>query len=120
MMKKICVLEDDNDIRELLEMIFVSAGFDVRAFSSVTDFFARDSSVIPDVFLLDVMLPDGNGVDVCRELHSLKDTSHIPVVMMSANANSEQIFAKCGATGFISKPFDIAYMLDTVNEAIYA
>lgn len=78
------------------------------------------NNISPDLFLLDVMLPDGNGIDVCNELNLFQGTSSIPVFMMSANADLNHIVASCNAKGFIPKPFDIKYMLDTVNSAISA
>ena len=63
---------------------------------------------LPDAFILDVMLPDGNGIDVCRKLKEDQRTLHIPVVMMSANYTSGQMAEFCNADEFISKPFDIA------------
>ncbi|RZM21961.1 MAG: response regulator [Pedobacter sp.] len=120
MRKKICVLEDNKDIREVIEMFFLSEDYEVLCFSTVGELLANKNSLRPDVFLLDVMLPDGNGIDVCRKLSCLKATASIPVLMMSATADLKQISANCPAVGFVAKPFDLSSMLNAVNLAVKA
>lgn len=118
MRKKLCILEDDKDIREIIEFLFVSEDYEVWCFSTIKELMSRKNEVIPDLFLLDVMLPDGNGIDVCNELNSLESTATVPVLMMSANTEANKISMACNAKGFISKPFDLDHMLHTVHQAI--
>lgn len=118
MKKKIYVLEDNEDIREVVSMILSEEAYEVRSFQDITEFMAKDEHQAADLFLLDVMLPDGNGIDVCSTLKTNPLTSSIPVLMMSANANKYQVELSCNAEGFIAKPFDINSFLKTVSHAI--
>lgn len=61
----------------------------------------------PDMCVLDVLLTDGNGIEVCESLKSNQKTNHVPVLMMSANAKLYNVKKNCNAEDFISKPFDI-------------
>lgn len=108
MPKLIYILEDNEDIREILELLLIADNYQVIGFPNVASFLEGLSARLPDIFILDVMLPDGNGIDVCCKLKRDERTSHIPVVMMSANYTSEQMASHCSAEDFISKPFDIA------------
>ena len=108
MQKLIYILEDNDEIREILELILVGDDYKVSAFANVSSFLTGLSLQVPDTFILDVMLPDGNGIDICHKLKKDERTSHIPVVMMSANYNQEALDGLCPAQDFISKPFDIA------------
>jgi len=104
MKKKIIVLEDDLYIRELLELLLQEEQFEVRSFSRATDFLRDVPSIEVDLFLLDVMLPDGNGIDICKQLKRSHRSAGIPVILMSANYNG---LNPCPAEDFIRKPFDI-------------
>jgi DNA-binding response OmpR family regulator len=74
---------------------------------SVGDFLNRDAVLTPDLFLLDVMLPDGFGVEVCNLSRSSGTDGHKPIVIMSAHASYQEISRSCQANEFINKPFDI-------------
>lgn len=104
MKKKIIVLEDDLYIRELLELLLQEEQFEVRSFSRAKDFLRNVPSIEVDLFLLDVMLPDGNGIDICKQLKRSHRSAGIPVILMSANYNG---LNPCPAEDFIEKPFDI-------------
>lgn len=116
--KKISILEDDQGIREIVELIFSQEDYEVTGFANVNDFMSRKCNTVPDLFLLDVMLPDGNGLNVCDMLKSEKATSNVPVLMMSAHADLITMKNQCKADGFISKPFDIDHLINMVKETI--
>lgn len=118
--KKVCVLEDDDGIREVIEFLLSDAHYEVKGFATVSDFMANSKNFIPDLFLLDVMLPDGNGMEVCCLLKASTVTKHIPIVMMSAHAGVKDIDSGCKAQDFISKPFDIDDLLNRVNMQLTA
>lgn len=116
--KKISILEDDQGIREIVELIFLQEDYEVTGFGSVSEFMSGKCDTLPDLFLLDVKLPDGNGLSVCDMLKSAEATTHVPVLMMSAHADLDEMKNNCRADGFISKPFDIDHLLDMVKKSI--
>lgn len=63
-----------------------------------------------DLYILDIRLPDGTGIDVCNDLKNNPETSHISVILMSAHAKVYEIDNYCKANAFVTKPFDIATM----------
>ncbi|GGC59908.1 hypothetical protein GCM10011387_11910 [Pedobacter quisquiliarum] len=107
MERLIHIVEDDEDIRYILEYVLSEAGYKLQLFDSINDFKSRDKTQQPDLFLLDVRLPDGSGLDLCREIKSSPSTSDIPVVIMSAHANGEFAISDGKADHFLAKPFDL-------------
>jgi two-component system phosphate regulon response regulator PhoB len=74
--KLIYVVEDDDDIRFIVEYILIESGYRVDSFSNVKDFYTSLEDTVPDLLVLDVMLPDGNGIEICRVLMILS-ASHL-------------------------------------------
>lgn len=109
-MKQIFIVEDDNGIRELLEYLLSSADYSVSSFPTAEAFRKSIALQQPDLILMDIMLPDGNGIDLCRGLNRKEETNKVPVVLMSAHANLENLVESC-ASDFIAKPFDIEELL---------
>lgn len=116
--KKVCLLEDDQGIREIIELILTEEQYEVKGFSSVKDFMAFDEKGTQDLYLLDVKLPDGNGIEVCELLKKSEETMSIPVIMMSAHAALSEMKKQCGAEDFIAKPFDIFDLLKRVDDFV--
>lgn len=117
-MGKIFVLEDDRDIREVVKLMLESDDYIVVSFANVHDFMNRDMTDIPDLFILDVMLPDGSGLEVCEKIKSESNLSKPPVLIMSAHASLAQVTQGCSAEGFIQKPFDMEHFLNQVKTQI--
>ncbi|WP_316807288.1 PleD family two-component system response regulator [Pedobacter agri] len=116
--KSVCVLEDDEGIRDVIILLLREENYDVMGFSSIEDFNLNAKNLTPDLFLLDVMLPDGSGIDICSGLKTSETTKNIPVLMMSAHAKIGEINRSCDAQGFISKPFDIYDLLKRVDHQL--
>jgi len=117
-MKRILILEDDQGIREVLEILLTSENYNVQSFESIAAFLIRDTSELPDLYLFDVMLPDGSGIDLCSTLNQNAENVKIPVMIMSAHADVNQLKGVCKPEDFISKPFDIDYLLSRVKYAV--
>jgi len=115
-MKTIFIVEDETGIRDALQLLLSFENYDVRSFSTFKAFTERDKSAVPDIFILDVMLPDGLGTDLCNQLKKEPETSHIPVIIISAHAKAENVINSCEADEFIPKPFDIDDVLMKIEK----
>lgn len=105
--KRICVLEDNDDIREIISFILEEEPYEVKYFTNIQEFKNGADSFHANLFLLDVMLPDGNGLDLCDEIKANKDTANMPIVMMSANFSDADLRRSTCAEDYIHKPFDV-------------
>lgn len=114
-MRSIYIVEDDPDIRFILNTCLQEAGFDVSVFRSAGEFLNCFEDNFPDLYLLDVLLPDGDGIDLCCQIKSHLRAAHIPVVIMSAHIPAERI-VHSNANGFIRKPFDLDEMVETLRQ----
>jgi|SRR5690606_5997282 len=113
-MKEIFIVEDDHDIRELIEFLLLGLEYEVKSFPTAEDFKEGISDHIPDLILLDIMLPDGNGLEICKDLRGELETKDVPILIMSAHADESVIRGHC-ANDFISKPFDIDDLVQRIN-----
>lgn len=107
MKKCIYVVEDNPSIREIIEFLLIEEFYEVKACANSKVFWQEMNLQLPDMVILDIMLPDGNGIDICTALKSNITTYAIPVMMMSANNRLSAVKAKCAAEDFINKPFDL-------------
>lgn len=114
-MKKIFIVEDDDGIRELIEFLLVSQQYSVKTFPNARTFNKTVPEEVPDLFLLDIMLPDGNGLDLCKELKKDEVTQKVPVMLMSAHADISKMEA---ADDFIAKPFDVDELLKRIENQL--
>ena len=105
--KKVFVVEDDEDIRLLIDYILKDDLYQVQLFPDVNTLKKGLSLELPGLIVLDIMLPDGDGVEICRQLKEAAATAHIPVLLMSAHRSKREIPGNTHSDGFISKPFDI-------------
>ncbi|MBC7915497.1 MAG: response regulator [Pyrinomonadaceae bacterium] len=116
--KRIVVIEDEDNVRETLELLLSNAGFTVRSSSTGKDVFNIIDEFNPDVILLDVMLEDMDGRDICRSIKTNPHTSHIPVLMLSAVPEVYNAIAEVGANDVISKPFDEYTLINRIERQL--
>lgn len=107
MKKRIHILEDDKDIGFIIEFLLRDEGYELQLSSTFKEMKSKLKDSIPDLFILDVMLPDGNGIEICHDLKHDIFTKHIPVIVMSANVRSKQMSETAAPDDYISKPFDL-------------
>lgn len=107
MQKKILIAEDDQAILEVLKSILEGEGhlvFSPRNERAIYDIVRQES---PDLILLDIWLMGHDGGKIAKDLKGKEETRSIPVIMMSANNETEKISREVGADGFLLKPFTI-------------
>lgn len=115
--KKVLVVDDSATDRTNLEQICAGAGYAVITATSGTDAVAKANSEKPDAVLLDIVMNDMNGFQVCRALTSNTATQHIPVVLVSSKAQlTDRIWGEQqGAVGYITKPYTAAQILQQLK-----
>ena len=107
MSTSVFVLEDDTDIARLVEHHLQAAGYAPRLFSTPVQLLPEAERQAPALFLLDIMVPGGDGLDVCRKLRANAQLSTIPIIFMTAKAseNDRVLGLELGADDYITKPF---------------
>lgn len=113
MQKEIFILEDDKHIGFILNHILLEEGYHVKVYETVSAFRHALLSGRPDLLLMDVRLPDGNGMELCAELKSTEAFS-LPVLMMSADWHLHNRDL-CPADDYIAKPFDVDQLVSKVS-----
>jgi DNA-binding response OmpR family regulator len=103
----IVILDDEPDVSELIRFHLTQAGFEVKGFSDAGSFYTFLADRHPDLVILDLILPDADGLDVCRYLKSSDETAAIRILMLSAKRKeSERILGlESGADDYVTKPF---------------
>jgi len=117
---RILVVEDDFDISNMLRIYFTSQGYDVVVAGRGGDALDRCRQQLPNVIVLDIMLPDIDGYDVCQQLRTNLRTSHIPIIFLTQkDERSDRIAGlELGADDYITKPFDIEELRLRVQNAM--
>lgn len=118
MKKRIHVVEDDKDIAYIIEFLLKDEGYEIQVSSTFKEMKEKLNDSIPHLFILDVMLPDGNGLEICGDLKTDDFTKHIPVIVMSANVQNKKLSEAVGPDAYISKPFDLDYIESTITKLI--
>lgn len=117
---RILVVEDDVDTADMLETFFVDKDYHVDVATRGTEVMAQTQKRLPDLIILDIMLPGMDGYEVCRELRTTTRTSHIPIIFLTQkDERSDRIAGlELGADDYITKPFDLEELGLRVKNAI--
>jgi two-component system, OmpR family, KDP operon response regulator KdpE len=104
MARRVLIVEDESRVRRLVERTFLGDGYEVEGAATVADGFSQLQRAEPDLVLLDVQLPDGNGVDLCRRIRTI---SGVPIIMLTGLHNEANVVAglQAGADDYVTKPF---------------
>lgn len=117
---RLLIVEDDVDISNMLRIYFSSQGYEVDVAQRGKEALEKTRHVMPHVIVLDIMLPDIDGYEVCRTLRTNTRTSHIPVIFLTQkDERSDKLQGlELGADNYITKPFDIEELKLYVQNAI--
>jgi two-component system phosphate regulon response regulator PhoB len=109
----ILVVDDERDVLSVLDFNLRAAGFDVRLAASGAEAVQQLEAALPDLVLLDVMLPDTTGTELCRWLRSEPRTRGVPVVILTARrAEVDRVVAfELGADDYVTKPFSVRELI---------
>ena len=112
-MALIYIVEDDDNIREIEEFALMNAAHKTVGFSNAKDFHKQLSEIIPDLILLDVMLPDESGNEIAKKLRRNPSTRKVPIIMVTAKTTELDLVKgiEDGADDYIKKPFSIMELI---------
>lgn len=118
--EKILVVDDEEDILELVEYNLAKNGYQVTCVATGEDALKRARSELPDLVVLDLMLPGVDGLEVCKILKNDRKTSYIPIVMLTAKGEEADIVTglELGADDYVTKPFSPRILLARVRAVL--
>lgn len=116
-MALIYIIEDDDSIREIEEFALINAGHKVLGFTCARDFYNKLDDVIPDLCLVDIMLPDESGNEIVKKLRKNSETKKLPVIMVTAKTTELDLVRgiEDGADDYIKKPFSVMELISRVK-----
>ena len=116
-MALIYIVEDDESIREIETIALKNSNYIVSAFENAKEFYKKLDELVPDLILLDVMLPDESGYDIVRKLRKRSATQDIPIIMVTAKTTEMDMIKGLdgGADDYIKKPFSIMELITRVK-----
>jgi CheY-like chemotaxis protein len=117
---RILVADDEQGTLELMGEILTHAGFDVVRARDGLEALSMARELVPDLALLDVMMPGMDGREVCRRLCADPALTHMPVILHSAADERDIDWRACGADAFLAKPFRLASLPDLVRQYLHA
>lgn len=118
-MKKILVVDDDDDVLETIQLILEIGGYDVEPLNDAQFIFDRIAEFQPDLILLDVVLGKIDGRVICSQIKSHDDTKQILILMMSGLYDLKEIEdMECAPDDFVSKPFKMDALLEKIEKLV--
>ena len=116
----IFILEDDDSIRKLINYSLKSQGFEVQDFPLPSLFWQALETQTPDLLLLDIMLPEEDGISILKKLRSNPKTSTIPVIMLTAKDSEYDIVTglDAGADDYVTKPFGMMALVSRIKAVL--
>ena len=116
-MALIYIVEDDSNIREIETIALKNSNYMVLAFETARDFYKKIEEIVPDLVILDVMLPDENGNEIVKKLRKSPATKRLPVIMVTAKTTEMDMIKGLddGADDYIKKPFSVMELISRVK-----
>jgi len=117
---KILVVDDDPNLRVLLRQMLALRGFDVVEAEDGLDALTMVEEAEPDLVVLDVMMPDVDGITVCKQLRCQPKTAKLPIIMLSGKVSSEAVEEglQAGADRYLRKPIPLADLIANIWEVL--
>jgi excisionase family DNA binding protein len=118
--KRVMIVDDSPDALALMEKALSDEGFELIKVSNATEVGLKAAQLIPDLILLDFLMPEVNGFEVCKALRANDQTRNIPIMAVTCltkERDIERIFS-CGADEYLAKPFKIDHLLEKVRELV--
>src|SRR6516162_6512502 len=114
---RILIIEDEHGLTQALEYSFKREGFEVAVAHDGAEGLRKAQALLPDVLILDLMLPGLSGLDVCRQLRSGERTRGMPILMLTARAEeTDQVVGfTLGADDYVTKPFNTKVLLQRIK-----
>lgn len=118
--KRILIVEDEESLLKLETILLTVKGYEVTGVLNGNEAMQKLTADNFDLVLLDIMLPDIDGFEVCRRIRSNPRTENIPVVMLTAKKTTEDLErgVACGATTYLTKPFKSTLIIGEINKLI--
>ena len=115
--KKVLIADDEPNIVTSLEYLMTKRGHEVKIARNGDEALALVESFLPDVVLLDVMMPRKSGYEVCQQIRERADWRHIKVVMLSAKGRESEVNKglSLGADSYVTKPFSNQELIDKID-----
>lgn len=119
-MALIYVVEDDQNIREIERFALQNSGYHVEEFGNAKEFYKRITDKLPQLILLDIMLPDEDGLAIIKKLRSMSETKRVPVIMVTAKTTElDKVKGlDLGADDYITKPFGVMELISRVKAVL--
>ena len=121
MSQLILVVDDEESILEVVQIVLEGEGYRIQ--TCMNSSFLRDfqqTTLLPDLILLDVLLSGEDGREICRKIKADTRLHHIPVIMLSAHSDASKVADTSGADDFLEKPFDVDALIDIVQKHLVA
>jgi two-component system alkaline phosphatase synthesis response regulator PhoP len=116
----IYVVDDEENIRELIEYNLKKAGYNVSSFADGESFLLKLEDKIPDLVCLDIMLPDYDGLDLCKKIRTSKRFKSLPIILLTAKTTEFDtiIGLESGADDYIGKPFSVNELIARIRSLL--
>ncbi len=117
-MKKILIIEDDPDVLAVLGDLLKTYGYEAHLFSAGEKALAVIEDIMPDVVIMDLMMPEMNGFEICKKIRSMNTSRNIPMIAITGydSADNRSKIFDAGIDDYLPKPFDVKELLKKISD----